>query len=269
MQHTQTLKPPGALRPPRTINLLREGRVAFDFLSMLGPLLRDAPASTRLKSRHIMVLPGFGADDASTWPLRHYLSKLGQKTEGWGLGRNRAGADIRHTAADFPKSWNIKPKDSYRGEAGVPLLCEKARARVFARHRTLKQPITLIGWSLGGYVAREVARDLPDVVSQVITLGSPVVGGPKYTSVAGLFRLRRMDLDWIESESQKREKTPITVPITAIVSPSDGVVGYEAALDRLSPNVTHVELDASHMGLGVNPQAWAIIVQALARQDAA
>ena len=269
MLKKQLLKPAGILRPPPVMNLLREGRVVLDLLAMLGPLARAAPVDTPLKSRHIMVLPGFGADDTSTWPLRHYLSKLGQKTEGWGLGRNRAGADIRQTAADFPKNWDIEAKDRYHGEAGVPLLCDKARERVLARHRILKKPITLIGWSLGGYVAREVARDLPDVVSQVITLGSPVVGGPKYTSVAGLFRLRQMDLDWIESESRKREKTPITVPITAIVSPSDGVVGFEAALDRLSPHVTHVELDASHMGLGVNPRAWALVVQALARQDAA
>ena len=261
------LKTQRALRPPRAINLLREGRVAFDLLNMMGPLLRPAPVKSPLERRHIMVLPGFGADDVSTWPLRRYLTKLGQTTEGWGLGRNLAGADIPATEADFPKSWNAAPIGSYHGEAGVPLLCEKAREHVLARHRALKAPITLIGWSLGGYVAREVARDLPKIVSQVITLGSPVVGGPKYTSVAGLFRLRKMDLDWIERESKKRESKPITVPITAIVSPTDGVVGFEAALDRLSPDVTHVELDGAHIGLGVNPRAWAIIVQALAQQD--
>ena len=262
------LKTQRALRPPRAINLIREGRVTFDLVNMIGPLLRKAPADGTLKRRHIMVMPGFGADDISTWPLRRYLTKLGQTTEGWGLGRNLAGSDISATEADFPKSWNVTPKGDYHGEAGVPLLCEKARAHVLARHRALKAPITLIGWSLGGFVAREVARDLPKIVTQVITLGSPVIGGPKYTSVAGLFRLRRMDLDWIERESAKRESTPITVPITAIVSPTDGVVGFEAALDRVSPGVTHVELDAAHIGLGINPRAWAIIVQALAQQDA-
>ncbi len=261
------LKTQRALLPPRAINLLREGRVAFDLIQMVGSLVRRAPVMTPLKRRHIMVLPGFGADDASTWPLRRYLTKLGQTTEGWGLGRNLAGADIASTGADFPANWPVTPTGNYHGEAGVPLLCEKARAHVLARHRALKAPITLIGWSLGGLVAREVARDLPKIISQVITLGSPVVGGPKYTSVAGLFRLRRMDLDWIERESKKRDSTPITVPITAIVSPSDGVVGFEAALDRISPDVTHIKLDAAHIGLGFNPRAWAIIVQALAQQD--
>jgi pimeloyl-ACP methyl ester carboxylesterase len=88
-------------------------------------------------------------------------------------------------------------------------------------HR-LGAPVRLIGWSLGGYLAREVAREHPHAVQQVITLGSPVIGGPKYTAVAGAYRRRGVDLDAIEAEVAVRNELPLDTPITAIYSQSDG-----------------------------------------------
>ncbi len=265
--HPQAAHP--AFARPKLIHSLKEARVMIDMVRMIAALSRPASGGNQPQHRQIMVFPGFGGGDASTWPLRRHLQGLGQTAQGWGMGQNLAGSNIRHTQADIPSHWPITPRSRYKGEAGVIMLCEQARQQVIASHATHQSPITLIGWSLGGYVAREVARDLPHIVSHVITLGSPVVGGPKYTTVAPLFRLRGMDLDWIEQASAERDAVPIQAPITAIVSPSDGVVGYQAALDRVSPQVTHISVDAAHIGLGINPRVWALISAALIERDAA
>ena len=127
--------------------------------------------------------------------LSRYLKKLGHHAEGWGLGLNRAGVEIKHTLADLSPGWAIEPVARYRGEGSVPMLCDRMVARARERHAALGGPLTLIGWSLGGVVAREVARELPDLVEEVITLGTPVLGGPKYTAAAAFFRRRGMDTD--------------------------------------------------------------------------
>ena len=94
-------------------------------------------------------------------------------------------------------------------------------------------------------------------------MGSPTIGGPKYTAAASFFRIRGMDLDWIEAEIAGRERQPITQPITAIVSKSDGVVSWQAAWDHHSPNVQHIEVRAAHLGMGFNPTIWGHVTEAL------
>jgi pimeloyl-ACP methyl ester carboxylesterase len=254
----------GELRLPKRGNAVRELRTIIDIARMALPLFLPVGKARAQRKRHIIVLPGFSAGDQVTWPLRRYLRKLGHHAEGWGLGVNRAGIEVPHQLSDLSPGWQVDPPTNpYRNEGSVPLLCDRMTARVKARHAALNTPITLIGWSLGGVIAREVARDLPDVVEQVITLGTPVQGGPKYTAAAAFFRKRGMDLDWIERETAKRESRPIRVPITAIISPSDGVVGRAAAYDHYSPNVRHVEIDAAHLGLCFNPSVWRLITEAL------
>jgi hypothetical protein len=256
------------LRAPERSAMLRESRVLLDVARMALPLLLRAPVARAKQRRDILVLPGFGADDRATWPLRHFLKKHGHKVEGWGLGLNRAGADIEHRLGDLSATWDITPKAVYCGEGAVPMLCDRMTEKVRARFALTGKPVTLIGWSLGGYVAREVARELPEAVEQVITLGSPVQGGPKYTAAAKYFKARGMDLDWMEREIAKREVRPIQVPITAIVSTSDGVVGLAAAIDHHSPNVRHIQVDAAHFGLCFNPSIWALVIEALQRLPA-
>ena len=242
----------------------RESRALLDVGRMALPLLLPAGKAKAQRARHIIALPGFGADDRALWPLRRYLRKLGHHAEGWGLGLNRAGIDIRHTLADLSPGWNAEPIERYRNEGSVPMLCDRMVARVRERHRALGGvPLTLIGWSLGGVVAREVARDLPDMIEQVITLGTPVQGGPKYTRAADFFRGRGMDLDWIERGVARREERPIRAPITAITSPTDAVVGHAATRDHHSPDVRHIDVDAAHLGLVFNPTVWALIARTL------
>ncbi len=245
--------------------LLLETRTAIDIARMVAPLLRvQFRRRPRRDRTHVIVIPGFGAGDASTLPLRHYLDRLGFCVEGWGLGRNRAGVNLPHVLSDLSGGWDISsPPRRYRGEGSVPYLCDRVADRVRDRYAAVGRPVSLIGWSLGGYLAREVARDLPGIVVRVITLASPIVGGPKYTSAARFFRRRGMDLDWIETKVAARESRPIRQPITAIYSKSDGIVNWPAAIDRHSDNVRHIEIDAAHLGMGFNPTVWRHVVEAL------
>ena len=144
------------------------------------------------------------------------------------------------------------------------MLCDRAIERVQQRAEHHGKPMVLIGWSLGGVVARECARELPDQVAQVITFGTPVVGGPKYSAAAPLFRRRNMDLDWIEQQISKRDQQPIEQPITIIYSKSDGIVGWQASIDQVSPKAHHIEIDAAHLGMGFNRQVWQAVANSLA-----
>lgn len=254
---------PVNLRVPERRLLFRESRALVDLatvpLSFVGPRRRDV-AGVRA-----IVLPGFGAGELAMRPLRKYLQRHGVHAEDWGLGRNRAGLDIRHTLDDLSDGWQPRPLATYRREGGVAYLVDRMVERVRERTERTGEPIALVGWSLGGTIAREVARDAPEAVRRVITLGSPVAGGPKYTAAGRALRQRGLDVDWIEEQVLLREQRPVTVPITAVVSPSDAVVGYAAAQDRYSVNVEHVELDVAHLGMGVNRKVWKLVLERLAR----
>ena len=250
--------------PPSRGLFLLEARAALDAARMLPRLARATLArNAESASTRVIVVPGFGSGDRYPLPLRRYLGGLGYRASGWGLGTNLAGTNLPHSLADLSERWNFQARESYNGEAGVPFVIDRLYDRVVEEHRITGAPIALIGWSLGGYMAREVARDLPDIVDRVITMGSPVVGGPRYTAVASLFARRGQDLQWIEDEIERREQRLISQPITAIYSKTDGIVGWTATLDRYSPRVRHVEVDAAHLGMGFNHRIWREVVAAL------
>ena len=251
------------LAPPTRASLLGEVRVLRDLALMLPALYRPAVSTRLANAGPVLVLPGYGAGDASTYPLRRHLARHGVACEGWGLGMNRAGLNLRHTLADLHPSWGAPQKQPYRGEGGVAYLCTRMVEHVARRAQVLGQPLTLVGWSLGGTIAREVARDLPQAVNRVVTMGSPVIGGPKYTSAANALRRRGLDLDWIEAQVAARDARPIQQPLTSIISRSDGIVGRAAAIDHISPRVRHIEVAASHLGLGFNPLVWAHVLEAI------
>ncbi len=254
----------GTPAPPKRSLLLLESRAALDAARMLSTLTASRfrkPAT--LSDSLVIIAPGFSAGDYSTLPLRRYLKRQGFSAEGWGLGTNLAGTNLEHTLDDLSDRWTFRPRKDYRGEAGVPFQVDRFYDRVVQRHEATGKKIALIGWSLGGYMAREVARDLPGIVDRVVTMGSPTVGGPKYTAAAPFFEKRGMDLNWIEQEIARRESRPIQQPITAIVSKTDAIVDWNAAIDSFSPSVTHIEIDAAHLGMGFNPSIWAHVLTGL------
>jgi pimeloyl-ACP methyl ester carboxylesterase len=223
--------------PPSRLGLLREPLGALEIGRLLFSVRRLA-AMPRGGGETVIVMPGYGAGDASTLVLRMYLSTLGYDARGWGLGRN---------------------------DGNVPALVARTVEAVSAASDRLGVPVRLVGWSLGGYIAREIARELPDRVACVVTLGSPVVGGPKYTTVGAVYRRRGYDLDAIERDVAARYAVPIRVPVTAIYSRADGVVAWRACIDEMSPRVEHVEVSTTHVGLGFSPEVYAVIAGALAR----
>ena len=222
------------IAPPSNADLLRETLTPLTFPALLfqSPRLANAPKGNGSK---VLVWPGFGAGNASTLLLRSYLRYLGYLPRGWNLGTN---------------------------DGDVLRLLDKLTAQTEDHARDM--PVSLIGWSLGGYLAREVARNLPDQVKQVITLGSPVIGGPKYTAVAGAFDTRGQSLDEIERLVDERYNTPLETPVTAIYSRFDGVVAWQACIDDKSPDVEHIEITSTHSGLGFAPDALLIIADRLA-----
>jgi pimeloyl-ACP methyl ester carboxylesterase len=258
------MNPMNLLKPPPSSVTVLEARALLDLVKMSTPLARSLlNRSEQSRRQLVVVIPGFGANDRYTWPLRAYLKSLGYATTGWGLGTNKAGLNLPHSLSDVHSRWKLGTKSPYRGEAGVPYVIDRLIDRVDELSEASKQPIALVGWSLGGFMAREVARERPAQISQVITLGSPVIGGPKYTVAAPTFHRRQQDLDWVERTIADREECPITVPITAVVSPSDGVVSYLAALDHHSPAVDHIQLDVAHLALPYNRTVWSVIAKAL------
>lgn len=220
------------LAPPRLRNLFAETRLPLELA--LG-LLRDpvTAALPRGEGQAVLVLPGFGASDFHTGLLRSRLNRLGYRASGWGLGKNHG---------RVPK---LLP--------GVIELLSAA-----------PQPVTLVGWSLGGVIAREAARKCPDKVRRLVTLGSPVVGGAKYTVFAGQYRKQGYDLDELERAIDAREARALPCPVTAVYTRSDGIVGWGSCIDRWHPQVRHVEVRASHMGLAVDAGTFAVIARALA-----
>jgi pimeloyl-ACP methyl ester carboxylesterase len=222
-----------------TLGCMARGIAELPRLLVRWPSLARLPGGT---GEPVLVLPGFGFGDASTWMLRAYLRRLGYDARGWRLGIN---------AGHVPSL--------------LPVVVRLVEALAAER----RQRVRLIGWSLGGYLGREAARERPELVALVIMLGSPVVGGPKYTVAAGLLRRRGVDLDAIEAEVAERNRRPLPVPVTSVYSRADGVVAWEACLDTTSARAENTEVHASHVGLGFSPDVYAIIARQLNRGGAA
>jgi pimeloyl-ACP methyl ester carboxylesterase len=216
--------------------MIREARAVLEFPRLILRAVELA-RQPRGRGQPVIVLPGYGAGDGSTAILKSYLRLLGYRVSGWHLGRN---------------------------SGNVPELLPRVLKRILSLYRRTEKPVRLIGWSLGGYLAREAARERPDAVHQVITLGTPVIGGPKYTVVARMFQRRGIDIDAMAAEIEARNKILIQIPVTAIYSRADAIVAWEACIDRDGSNVEHVEVRTTHVGFGFSPEVFKIIAHRLA-----
>lgn len=232
-----------AATPPPISNLLRELRLPVE-LARCG--LWSAGQSKNLPQgdgHPVMVLPGFFADDKMLAPLVNSILSAGYAAQTWGLGRNR----------------------------GVRRGLREALAR---RLNTIsrEQPATLVGWSLGGVFARELARAAPDRVRHVVTLGSPIRGHPASNNLNTLFRLAtgkdsRNNVDWAAVDA--RAAPPTGVPCTAIHSKTDGIVHWECSTEPASGLTRNIEVKSSHFGLPYNPAVIRVVVDALANPPGA
>ncbi len=229
------------LAEPSPLKLVTEARVVLEYLALRAALPRLRREVPRGDGSPVLVVPGFATDDSWTATLRGFLSDVGWTVRGWGLGRN--GGKVATL---------------------LPLLT----ARVEDLALSAGGPVRVVGWSLGGYLAREVARERPEIVERVVTLGTPVVGGPKYTASARGYRRRGYDVDAIERQVRQREATPLRAAVAAVYSRSDGVVAWRACLDLVNDTVEHHEVDASHLGLIFSVASYRLVAGLLARPRA-
>ncbi len=195
----------------RSPGLAAETRAVPEFASFVaaaGPLLVAAP---RGDGHPVLVLPGFRGDDDSTRPMRWFLRRLGYHVHGWRLGVN------------------VGPTSG---------ITQGLATRFSELTDKYDEPVSVIGWSLGGVYARAIGGRVPARVRQVITLGSPLRG----TSDAAP-----------------------AVPVTSIYSRTDAIVSWRASMLPIAPRRENVEIRGSHLGLGFNPSVLVVIADRLAQ----
>ncbi|MDA0819914.1 MAG: alpha/beta fold hydrolase [Proteobacteria bacterium] len=226
-------------RGPSPLLAWSEGRSVLEYLSFL--FWRASLADLEPGRPHpVLVIPGFLASDRSTEPMRGLLQDMGYEAHGWGLGHN-----IR--------------VDARRIEQLAEVL-----VRIFEEKG---EPVSIIGWSLGGVFARELARAMPDKVRMVISLGSPINEDPRYSNVSPLFEAINGSVDDLRRDAiPGHNRTPPPVPSTSVYTKSDGVVHWRGSLQHEGPEAENVEVWASHTGLGFNPSVMVLIANRL-RQD--
>ena len=188
--------------------------------------------------RPILVIPGFLGNDKNTKPLRDFLERLNYTAYPWELQRNMGKAED----------------------------LEKLMAKVIAISEKHQEKITIIGWSLGGVYARDLAKQRPDLIRQVITMGSPFGGIMNPNNAVWLFRLLRGKATkiWDEKWLQKIHE-PAPVLTTAIYSKTDGVIYWKDCLEKVEDALHHnVEANGSHLGMPHNKAILKIIANELA-----
>ena len=231
----------GQSHKPSKLLMLLESRVVYDAAGML-PLLGAKRFLPGGDDHPVLVLPGFLASSRSTRPLRRYLADLGYRSHRWKLGSNMG--------------------YSYRLHDGM-------RNRVRELVDRYGEKISLVGWSLGGIYARELAREMPEIVRQVISMGSPFRGHPSSTNLHRVFdALSEVAYDEIPREFLRYMHEPPPVPTTALYTRGDGVVAWQSTVELSTrPDVENIHVGGTHLGLGFNPRAIFAIADRLAQPE--
>ena len=232
------MSPSSTVKAPGTLLLALEGRAPWE----LGATLAAWPAlrhTTGGDGHSVVVFPGLAASDITTLPLRAFLLERGYDPHGWNL------------------RCNFGPR------AGV---LEASLEHVKRVRRESGRKVSLIGWSLGGVFAREVAKLVPEDVRCVITMGSPFTGNPKANNAWRFYELvsgHRLD----ERATMERVRVPPPVPTTSIFSRTDGIVAWQCCLQQAGARTESIEVPASHIGIGMNPAAWYAVADRLSQRD--
>jgi hypothetical protein len=226
--------------PPLALLASEPARAFVDLFASRAP---DAPHVVG-DGHRVIVYPGLGAGPLSTWRLRSSLEDANFVPVDWGFGLNRGP----------------------RGR--LPHWLDKLAGAVDEEHRRDGRKVSLVGWSLGGIFAREIARVVPDAVRQVVTLGSPFGAEPHETHAAWLYRL----LSGAQPPQSRRQlqdlRRPLPVPSTSIFSKSDGIVSWRGCLQKPGPLAENIEVPGvSHLGMGTNRAVLALVAERLAQPE--
>jgi pimeloyl-ACP methyl ester carboxylesterase len=226
-----------SIRRPGVGLLLLEGRAVLEMAALLVayPLLRRAP---RGDGHPVLVLPAFMTSDFSTRALRGFLRDRGYAAHGWKLGRN---------TGPTPET--------------VAALVQ----RLHELRRRYDRRVSLIGWSLGGVYARELARVFPSDVRQVLTLASPFRDLEATNVPTFLLARRRPHPD--EAAFRERLRLPLQVPMTAIFSRTDGIASWRSCVAEPGLHSESIEVESSHLGIGHHPVVLLTIADRLRQAE--
>ena len=185
----------------------------------------------------VLVLPGFMTTDYSTRPLRRFIEKCGYTSYGWELGRNYA-------------------KEQFIDDLVLRI------EELYVEH---KQKISLIGWSLGGIYARQLAKERPNLIRQIITLGSPFKSVHRPNHALWMYKIltNGQGVKSVDPELLADIPLPAPVPTTAIYSKQDGIVPWGVCIEDEDEIHENIEVMGSHIGLGVNNTVLDIIADRL------
>jgi len=224
-----------AIEAPSLLLLLQELSV-FVELPQFRRAIKSLSELTRGDHHAVMVIPGFGTTDHTTQPLRRALTQLGYIVCGWEQGRNLG----------------MRP--------AIKHALESRLQKLHAQHGK----VSLIGWSLGGVFARELARQHSNLVRAVYSLGSPINGRPDANNMSAMMKIvnrgRPLKFD-IEKFLQRRHAP--AVPCIAIFSRRDGIVAWRCCLEEQAQNTENIEVHGSHLGLVCNFEVLRILAERL------
>jgi pimeloyl-ACP methyl ester carboxylesterase len=232
------------IKPPSPVFAATELlRASFEGLGLMLSTLLLATAP-RGDGHSVIVLPGFATGDESTLLLRQFLAYLGYDARPWRLGRN-----LDHRTA------------GYRGE--------HIERQIKNSYKETGRKVSLVGWSLGGVIAREAARRDPRAVRQVITIGSPFSGNPHANHVGRIYKM--LSGHDVDSPAAMRRfavgPTPLPMPSTAIFSRSDGVTAWQNCVAQEDHQSENIEVHGSHFGLPMNARVFQIVANRLAQAE--
>lgn len=214
-------------------------RAAIEYASMRWMDTASLPPGD---GHPVVIFPGLAADRHSIGPLTSFCEQLGYATYDWGRGLNTG------------------PQGEVDG--WIDELARHVGERV-AAHR---ERVSLVGWSLGGIYAREVAKLLGRRVRQVITIGTPFAGTLEQNHASWVYRLVNGQAPLLDEALMARLRTAPDVPTTSIFSRSDGVVAWQTCIqDDAGPHVENIEVEGSHCGLGWNPEVLSVIADRLSQ----
>lgn len=226
--------------PPPGLHLLAlESRAPFEALATLAlwPFLTQGASGD---GHTVLVFPGLAASGSSTRLLRHFLRRRGYDARCWELG------------------WNLGPR---------PGVIDACLQRVADLRRESGSKISLVGWSLGGVYARELAKLAPDDVRLVISLGSPFTGHPKASNAWRVYELLSGRTAGDAASTLHLRQAP-PVPTTSIYTRTDGIVNWQCSIQEPGGCCENIAVPASHVGLGMNPAVLAAIADRLAQPEA-
>ena len=236
----------GGLRAPSRLLWLAEYRALWEagFALSASPLLLGAP---RGDGHPVLVLPGFLVSDLSTTMLRNYLKLLGYETHGWELGRNFG---------------------------GIARMRAKLRERLHQIHASSGRKVSIVGWSLGGVYARDLALAMPEAVRSVITLGSPFSRSPNASNISDVYEFVSGEGPWNLGDEVEHEFDAIAgdlaMPSSSIWSKVDGIVTWRSSVLAANARTENIEvIGASHVGLGANAAVLWAVADRLALPDGA